>query len=287
MKKNILLIAIAATAVSVFSSCKSGPSGEAYTLKMRLTPGDKFTQEMKMDMDMKMAGFNMKMGMDGEMQFDVLEGDSAGKQLKFTYNKMKMKMDMGDLNRAVNSDSMMNESQKKIIGKSVTLTLSPQNEIVNVTGYDSLMNNDMYDPATKQLFEKTFSKEQLNSMFGMMFNMYPSKPVRVGDTWTSKSKFNMANIDMGINVKFKLLSVKDGVAEISVDGKFDGDGDMKQTGVDVEMNMKGTQTGRMKIKLSDGYLANGNYTMDMTGDVKVMGQKMPISLKGDYELTGK
>ena len=200
---------------------------------------------------------------------------------------MKMKMDMGDLNRAVNSDSMMNESQKKIIGKSVTLTLSPQNEIVNVTGYDSLMNNDMYDPATKQLFEKTFSKEQLNSMFGMMFNMYPSKPVRVGDTWTSKSKFNMANIDMGINVKFKLLSVKDGVAEISVDGKFDGDGDMKQTGVDVEMNMKGTQTGRMKIKLSDGYLANGNYTMDMTGDVKVMGQKMPISLKGDYELTGK
>lgn len=287
MKRHLLLFAIVTTVISVITSCKTGPSGEAYTIKMRLAPGDRFTQKMKTDMDMKMAGFNIKMVMDGEIQFDVLTGDSTGKQLKLTYNQMNIKMDMGDLNRAVNSDSMLNESQKKIIGKSVTITLSPNNEIITVSGYDSLMNNDLYDPATKQLFEKTFSKEQLNSMFGMMFSMYPSKPVKVGETWTSKSKFNIANIDMGITNKFKLLSVKDGVAELSIEGKFDGGGEIKQTGVAVDMKMKGAQNGRMQIELSDGYLKTGNHTMDLNGDVSAMGQKMTISAKGDYEMTRK
>ena len=124
-------------------------------------------------------------------------------------------------------------------------------------------------------------------MFGMVFSMYPTKPVRVGESWTSKSKFNVANIDMGMKVKYKLLSVKDGIAEVSVDGTFDGDGNMKQAGINAGMNMEGTQTGRIRIKLTDGYLKNGNYTMNITGEVNVMGQKMPISMKGDYELTGK
>ncbi|HMU57068.1 MAG TPA: DUF6263 family protein [Chitinophagaceae bacterium] len=287
MKKNNLLLTALLVSFSFILSCKSGPTGEAYTLKMRLAPGDNFSQEVKTNMDMNMAGFSMKMNMDAETNFDVLQNDTAGKQLKLTYTKMSMKMDMGDLNQAVNSDSMMNESQQKLVGRSVTLTLSPQNEITNVSGFDSLLNSDMYDPVTKQLFEKTFSKEQLNSMFGMVFSMYPTKPVRVGESWTSKSKFNVANIDMGMKVKYKLLSVKDGIAEVSVDGTFDGDGNMKQAGINAGMNMEGTQTGRIRIKLTDGYLKNGNYTMNITGEVNVMGQKMPISMKGDYELTGK
>ena len=287
MKINKIFLAAILASFSFILSCKSGSSGEAYTLKMRLAPGDNFRQEVKTIMDMNMAGFSMKMNMDAETNFDVLQNDTAGKQLRLTYTKMNMKMDMGDLNQAVNSDSMMNESQKKIVGKSVTLTLSPKNEIINVSGFDSLLNSDLYDPVTKQLFEKTFSKEQLNSVFGMVFSLYPSRPVRVGDNWTSKSKFSMANIDMGMKVKYKLLSVKDGVAEISVDGTFDGDGNMKQSGIEAGMNMEGTQTGRIRLNLNDGYLKNGNYTMNISGEINVMGQKMPITMKGDYELTGK
>lgn len=287
MKKNNRLLTSILLSFLFLVACKSGPSGEAYTLKMRLASGDNFKQEVKTDMEMNMAGFAMKMKMDAETNFDVLQSDTMGKQLKLTYTKMNMTMDMGEMNRAVNSDSMVNESVKKIIGKSVVLTLSPENEITNVLGYDSLMNSDEFNPVTKQLFEKTFSKEQLNSMFGMVFSMYPPKPVRIGETWTAMSKFNIVNIDMGMKFKYKLLNVKDGVAEVSVDGKFDGDGNMKQAGIDAGMNMKGTQTGRMLIKQNDGYLKAGTYTVNISGDVNVMGQKLPINMKGNSELTGK
>ncbi|MBK6938119.1 MAG: hypothetical protein IPH18_15485 [Chitinophagaceae bacterium] len=287
MKKIVSLIIVTISALSVVISCKSGSAGEAYTLKMRLAPGDNFKQELNMNMDMKMAGFNMKMIMEAETSFEVLAADTSGKQMRLTYTKMKMKMDMGELNKAVSSDSMMNESQQKIVGKSVTLTLSPENEIIKVSGFDSLMNNDLYDPVTKQLFEKTFSKEQLNSMFGMMFSMYPSKPVRIGNSWSAKSKFNMANIDMGVNTKYKLIAVKDSIAEIDVDGKMDGDGNMKQENINVGMSMKGTQKGRMQIKISDGYLHSGSYKMDASAEVEMMGQKIPITMIADYEMTGK
>jgi hypothetical protein len=291
MKRILLALVTCILVLSFFTACNSGGSGEAYTIKMRLKPGDTFTHDIQMNMStgMTMMGqtMDMKMKMDMGSKFEVMNGDTAGKELKMTYTKAHMSMDMG-MKGIDMPDSLLNKANNNIIGKSITIKLSPNNEITEVNGLNEMFTSDStMDPATKEMIEKMFSKDQLNNLYGMMFSMYPSKPVRVGDTWDAETKVNVANIDMKIKIKYKLVAVKNGLADIDVDGVINGKGNMNQKGVSMDMDMKGSQKGTLTVKLEDGYLQSGNYKMDVKADMQVMGQKIPMTIKGDYVLTGK
>ncbi len=43
----------------------------------------------------------------------------------------------------------------------------------------------------------------------------------------------------------------------------------------------------MFVKLSDGYLKNANYNMDIDANINVMQQKILIKLKAVYTITGR
>ncbi|MGC4103219.1 DUF6263 family protein [Ferruginibacter sp.] len=273
-------------------SCHQGLSGEAYTLKMRLSKNDSFHQAIKMNMlmNMKVMGqaMDMKMNMDAGMDFHVLDTSSTKKDLQLTYTNFQMSMDMGkSIPKTIDTDSIMNQATKNMIGKSFMMELAPNNEIIAVTGFDSLMAGSAGDEASRKMMEKMFSKDQVNNMFGMMFSMYPNKPVRVGETWTSKNKVNISNIDMQINITFKLVGVKNGLADIDMDGVIDGKGKMNQGPIALDMTMSGTQKGMMTIKMADGYLQNGSYKTDMKAEMEMMGQKVPMTMKMDYFLNNK
>ncbi len=92
-----------------------------------------------------------------------------------------MTMNAGKLNKmGSTTDSIMNRTNNYVIGKSVLLTLSPNNEITNVTGFEEILNNQGADSAGREMIKKMFSKDQFNNMFGMMFSMYPKK---TGKSW--------------------------------------------------------------------------------------------------------
>ncbi len=286
MKKQIALLFAAAAFFMV--SCHSNGGGDGYTLKMRLNKGDKFSQAMTMDMDMNMTVMgmqkDMKMKMDIGTDFEVLDSTAAGKELKITYNKMAMHMDMGMPNTAM-MDSMMNKSSSAIVGKSVVVTFSG-NKVTDVKGFEEVMAANSSDSSTRQMMTKMFSKDNFNSMFGMMFGLYPNKPVKEGESWSTVNNMDISGMNMGVNTKYTLLSVKDNIAEIAVDGTVDSKGTMKQGAVNMDMDMKGTQKGKLNVKVTDGYLQTGSYDMDITADMNVMGQKMPMKMKATYTLKG-
>jgi hypothetical protein len=292
MKKlSLSALALITLCAICFIACNSAGSGEAYNIKMRLNNGDSFNHDIKMNMQMNTAAMgqsiDMKMTMDAGIGFNVLNGSGENKELTMTYKKMQMGMNMGQMQQAanINTDSIMNEQTKKMVGKSVGITLSPKNEIINVKGFDSVANASE-DPAVQEMMKKMFSKEELNSMMGMMFSMYPGKPVKVGDTWSNTASMNIANIDMKVKMNYKLIGVKNGLADIDVDGVIDGKGNMNQSGIKLEMAMSGTQKGTLTIKMDDGYLKNGAYKMDVKADMEMMGQKIPMTMKADYTLSG-
>ncbi len=296
MSKKILVLFVGAFVASLFLfSCKqkAGGSGEAYTLKMRLNKGDKFSQDMDMDMNMNMAvmgqAMDMKMGMKGGALFEVVNDSSGTKDLSMTYTSMKMKMEMMGSPEAesINTDAMSDKISEKISGKKVILKINDKYEIVDVSGFNEMMLDDSTDIQTREQMKKMFSKDQMNSMFGMMFQLYPDKPVRVGETWEKENEVNVTGISMKMTGKYTLTEVKDGIAHISVDGKFSGKGNMDQGGMAVEMDMDGGQKGTMSIGLADGYLRDGNITMDVKADMNMMGQKVPMTIKGRYKITGK
>lgn len=238
-------------------------------------------------MNMAALGMDMKTNMDVATSLKVTGSGASGKELKMTYDNMHMSMDMGKLNQGVNMDSILNRSYSHMLGKSVLFTLSPANEITEVKGFDSILINKDESPATKQMLEKMFSKEQMNSLFGMMFSMYPAKPVHVGESWVSATTVTVSNIEMKVNITYKLMGVKNGIADIDVDGKIDGKGKMEQGGANIEMTMNGSQKGMITIKLEDGNLESGNYKMTVKTEMEMMGQKVPMNLTAEYFLNGK
>lgn len=270
--------------IGFFYACTPGGNGETHTIKMRLNAADTFTQDIQMNMSMKTPGVEMNMKMNTATGFEVIKGGDDEKEIKLTYKKMKLAMDMGPMNKMM-PDSIKNRSFDNIIGKSVILTLSKDNEITGVTGFEEFMNDQAQDSASKEMMKTMFSKDQFNSMFGMMFNMYPKNPVKVGESWSGETKVKMANMDMKIKNRYKLLSVKEGLAEISIDGIIEAAGEMAQA-AGMKMDMSGTQKGTIIIRMDNGYLHNSSYKMDMKADMEMMGQKIPMTMKADYIIKG-
>jgi hypothetical protein len=167
------------------------------------------------------------------------------------------------------------------------MLINEKNEIVDVTGFEEVMIGDNFEEATRLQMKKMFSKEQMNSMLGMMFQMYPDKPVKAGESWEKEIETAIAEVKMKLKAKFKLKSVKDGVAFIEVSGKFNGNGSMNQNGVEADMDIQGEQDGQMSIGLADGYMKSNDYTMDMKASMNVMGQKVPMTIKAKYLMKGK
>jgi hypothetical protein len=292
MIRSLALSLLALSFIAI--SCNQGGSGEAYTLKMRLAKGDTFTQELDMDMDMDMnamgQNMKMKMGMKSAVDFEV-SGDSANlKNLSMTYRKQDMTMSMGGMpgTEGLNYDSIANKIANHIVGKKVVMQLDRNNEIVNVTGFEEVMASDSsLTPEMEDQMTKMFSKEQLNNLFSMMFQVYPDKPVRVGDSWNKELKTSMSNVSLTIDMKYKLTSVKDGIAYIDAKGKIKTKGTMKSGPMDIEMDMNGTQEGQINIGVDDGYLRDGQFTMAVDAEMGVQNIKMPMKMKANYLMRGK
>lgn len=283
-KRAVIIPILFIQVLLIIASCKQA---ETYTLKMRLKPGDTFTQDMTTDMNMKFAGISMRMSMNTACSFLVKASDTASAQLRMTYSKIKgsMKGDVPGMEN-MNTDSMMNASSSKLVGRSVDMTISRDNKILEVSGMDSLMNQNDMDSATKVMMSKMFDKDQFENLFGLMFSMYPKGPVKVGDNWNAETKTNLAGMDMKVKMKYTLKQVHDGVADIYVDGIIDGEGGMEMTGLKLKMGMKGGQKGTISINLSDGYLREGKYQMNVDANMEMMGQKIPLSMTGDIILKG-
>ena len=291
--KKILPILVLLIFGIIFFSCKSkdkGGSGPAYTLKMRLAQGDKFGQDMDMTMDMNLSSMNMGMSMKMNMavEMEVL-GDSAGlKKIRFTYTKAKMSMDMtGMPETGMNTDDILDKAAERMLGKSIILLLNKDNDIVDVTGFTEMMNDSYYDdPTSSEQVKKMFSKDQINSMMGLMFQMYPDHPVRVGDTWEKESDMGMGPLKMRMKNKFKLKQVGNGIATIEIETKYNGKGKMEQGNMSVDMDMNGTQSGEIGVGLDDGYLEGADYKIKVKAKAKVMGQKMAYDMHGSYLMKG-
>jgi hypothetical protein len=116
--------------------------------------------------------------------------------------------------------------------------------------------------------------------------MYPKKTVKIGESWNGDTKVKMANMDMKVANKYTLLSVKNNLAEISIDGTVSGNGDMVKESSGMKMDMSGNQKGTITLRMDNGYLQTGSYKMDMKVEMQAMGQKIPMTMKADYTLKG-
>jgi uncharacterized protein DUF6263 len=284
MKRYLILCLFSLSLVGILStSCKSKKSGgDAYTIKMRLNPGDKFGQDLDMNMKMGFSAagqqMDMNMGINGITAFEVVNDSGGMKQLLMTYKKMDISSEM---KTAEGTKQIGNKDiGSRLVGKAIKLSMNDKNEITNVEGFESIL--DSTNAEANAQMRQLFSKDQMNSLFGMAFQMYPDGPVHVGDSWEKERDISMAGIKMKMKANYELKSVVNGVAHITVDGKIKGQGSMGQNGVNVSMDMDGSQKGSYDIGLANGYIKDSQVSMDVKANMEAAGQKIPMTMTGYY-----
>jgi hypothetical protein len=185
------------------------PSDETVQLKFNLPKGKTYDFNMVFDAKQEVNGQEMNNHMRFNYDMQVVNETNKVKTIKTTYKRIDMTMAVGTNKMEFSSEKgataafdplqIVSKMFSVIKGKSFTMNVNENGEITEVKGFEEIgeaMVKEMNVPEASKAqmldqFKSQFNDETVKETFGQAFNIYPDKPVKVGDTWqktvTSKS----------------------------------------------------------------------------------------------------
>ena len=124
-------------------------------------------------------------------------------------------------------------------------------------------------------------------MMEQSLNVYPDVPVRPGDTWQRTYATNIGFMDMKVVSNYKLISVANGTAHISVDATITSAPAGNPQQQEMHLEMKGSQTGTMDIDIVTGLILESRFGQDVSGTIRIPGVEIPVKLRSDTRILGK
>lgn len=272
-------------------------SGEAVNLKLNVKPGDNFDQKMVMNMNMHTEAtgqkVDMKMGFDAAMNFAVMAADTTGgAKLKMTYTSADGSMDMGAAGGAMGDkiNDLMSKAMKAMTGESLVMNIDKSGKPSDPLNYEEFKERliKKFDSlglpsGSGEKMTESLGKKNLANNMQMMFNIYPDKPVKPGDSWTTETIQDMNNISMKIKNEYTLDKVEGGTAYITVKGTAASDG-VETEGGGKLMDMKINQSGDMEMNVGMGTIKKMKMKMEMEATVEAMGTKMPMKMDAKFAI---
>lgn len=299
MKKIWLLII---PVLTILFACNSKPgSGDAITLKFNLPTGSSYNYNIDMNMLMKGDANGQPINMNNKMAMGYnfyATGDSAGwKKLTATINRIAMNIDAGAMKINFDSDKPTDSSDvaSGIMGKVLGalkgghfgFTMNDKGQVGEVTGIEEMVQRMMSSlnvPNAELMsanVNSAFNKENFKQNIQQSFGMYPDKPVKPGDTWTSSMSMNNQGMQMKMDNTYTLESVSNNNAHVKINSKI------TSPEADAAMNLNGTMTGTMDFDIATGVPLNGNIEMNMNMTPNSSTQSTPMNMDMKMKITGK
>lgn len=292
MVKNILFkLSFAILLTITIISCNK-PKTEL-KLNLQKDQGFLMTYQADMKMSQKLMGMSidMIMNMNMDLEFKTIDIDNDNNFLmKVTYQSMSYKMKAQGQTLELGTDTSINDTKydnifQNLKGKSFNMKMNKSGKIIEVKGIDSLMQslylNSSLDSSKykefKDLFNKNFGEESIKNNFGSFFGIYPEKPVSIGEKWSNKNTV-VAFFALTIENNYTLTDNKDNLYLIDIQSVMKTDAKnagMKISGMDMKFNMKGTQTGLLKIDQKTGWISDSEIKQKINGDALISKPGMP------------
>jgi hypothetical protein len=165
-----------------------------------------------------------------------------------------------------------------LTGKSFDMTLSPLGKEVGFSGIEALQ----YQPGPS-------GTRNIKSSFNNIFPDLADKPVKIGDTWTTKEDFTEKAGNLDIHVITDNLNTLQGPETVNglecvkietrIKGSFDGKGKQMGSEFTLKGNIKGNTTWYFAYKKGIFISMKANITSE--GSVEVSTQGMTIPMKGE------
>lgn len=313
--KRILLLLIPAL-IALLSACNS--SSEKYSLKPTFKAGESYSLDYKIDIDQDVMGMNNKMLMN--LGYVMKIKNITPRQyieMDFMYNHMGVNMKSAMFTVSYDSDSSYGSSGKadaefdpknaggmikniygkifsQLLNKQIQVTLDASGKVKEVKGYREIMNSikdslELSSPGNTKALDDMMNEEQINQVFQQTFGTFPNKPVAIGEQWKNEIRLTQNGMPMRFSNTYKIAEIfkkeNEAIVDINSIVSMDiNDGKVKNN---MKMDVSGTQTGKLTIDLATGMIKTGKQIMDIKVNMEVMGQKVPMTMKGTTTLTGK
>ena len=164
---------------------------------------------------------------------------------------------------------------KALVGNKLDMKMNKNGKVISITGFDAIYkkvnaaaSSIIKDEKTRQgfleNFKQNFDEKMLKDQFSKNLSFFPAKGVKIGENW-SVSENASPDGKVKLTTNYTLKNVKDGIAEISVNGGIPKKSDKKsQNGVTHSMSTELSQNGTIKFDQNSGWIKSQNIGVNTT-----------------------
>jgi hypothetical protein len=246
-----------------FDTLNIKPAEKSVLLKFNFQKGKTYNYTMSFDVSQKRGDQSRGSTMKWNYDMQVVDDKAGLKTLKSTYKRIDMAMDMGNDQKlefssekevdAMDFMQLPSRMFKIVKGKSFMMQVNEEGEVVSVTGFDKIgeavaneanLPEEM-KPILRQNFQQRFNDDAVKQMFSQSFEIFPNKPVKIGDTWKKDATLMKQDISTTYTVK----NIKGSRVFLAGESKINS-GDGKNSG---------TQTSKLIIDSKTGLMIDGAF----------------------------
>jgi hypothetical protein len=278
-------------------------AGQIVDLKLNLSKGDTYylasTNEQTFTMEMMgmvtEIGINLRFG----QEFLVDEVQNNIFTIRTTFADVAFKMDMAggmfgasnvdyDSKRSSNPEHPIANIFAGLVGKSFSMKVSEAGKIIETSGLDEIMSKVISSsalPLDPQM-QTLIGEGSLRQGIEQMFNIYPGKPVRPGETW-SNNQIVSAGINFDVSSNYTLNRRSNGISSLGVKGSLKTLPGSTMPGMEMlnmTLTMSGVSTGTMDVSENTGWIKEGLIVQIISGSMEMLNpdspsQKVSLPLK--------
>jgi hypothetical protein len=294
----LLAIPVLLSVNGIISCNSSSKTSTSTPFKLNLEKGRGYDYEMIMDLDTKVAGQTSAVTITSAYSMNVASIENGIRSIETAYKSMRMNMQVMGMNFDIDSDKpidnnetdptknplgVMNRVVSGIVGKKFTIKVDEEGKVLEVVGFERMMT-DMVDSMhlPEEAREKAvasmrdqFSDQNLKDQFAQIFNIFPNKAIKVGDTW-EKSYVTGGKMASKNTTTYKVKDIEGNNISLVTNSVISSPTEGGQ-------QITGTTTGNLIVDSKTGLMISGDMDQDMT--MSTQGQK--VDIKGKMKIKGK
>lgn len=255
-----------------------------------------FVMGMTMNMNQNVMGQDVTVAMNYKYnyQFEVIKDSANWKTVKSTVKSVRMEMTtmgntmVGDTEIPIKDPSSPDGQMTKVFnamkGSELTFMINEKGDVGKITGFDVMserIKKSMPEGAQGQMagMDESSFRQNIEQSFGA----YPSKPVKIGDSWEKTLTTKAQGMDVLSKNTYTLQSISGDEANVKVVSQLSSNGTMNTGGMSADVKMTGSSNGAMQYLISNGLPKSAD--LDMKMDMKITTNGMDIPMKMDNKIT--
>lgn len=280
-------------AVAGVQSCKSSSKASATKMfKFNLEKGKGYDYELVWDLDTKVAGQTSAVSVTGLYSMNITDVVDNIRTITTAYKSMRMNMSVAGLELDIDSDKpeqkeadgqigqvvgLMNKVVKGIIGKPFVMKVDDEGKVLEIKGFEKIfmdmvdsmgLDENMKAQLTASLKDQ-FSEQTLKDQFAQVFNIFPNKEVKIGDSW-QKEYSTSGRMAAKYTTTYTVKEIEGEHVTLTAKTKITSSANGQE--------MDGTQSGNIIVDSKTGMMVNAEF--DQNIEVKTQGQKVEVVGKG-------